>query len=170
MAKSLVGPVINIKGMVYGPVEKFGVMFLFARLTDESDFVIEEILPDEPRIIARRQVKGGLERVEIAFAFNSSEARNILSNSQCDILVCWNHDWIGCECEVVELKTQLLSSNHAAVIENKLVGRSHTSDVAGTNPPNTEPVPEEKNEEEEELHRKFNQTIKEIDEKIKDLF
>ncbi|MCP4632456.1 MAG: hypothetical protein GY855_05980 [candidate division Zixibacteria bacterium] len=173
MTKSIVGPVINARRMVYGPVEKYGVMFLFARLLDELGFIIEEIVPVGPRVVARREVKEGLERLEAAFAFNSSEARGDGYLDNCEILVCWQDDWGDCPCEVLELRSQVLGSTPARRAIDRVIGTAHTTDVAGMKKPEASDAPEsteEENESEEELHRKFNKTIKEIDDKIKDLF
>jgi len=169
MAKSVVGQVINTRCMVYAPVEKIGIMFLFARLLDDLGFIIEEIVPKGPRVIARREIKEGLEKVEVAFAFNSSEARGEGYLDNCDLLVCWQDDWGDCPCKSLELRSRLLRNTPAKKAMDKVLGKAHTADVAGTG----KAEPKEETEEEEsdaELHRKFNQTIKEIDEKIKDLF
>ena len=170
MAKSIVGPVINTRGMVYAPVEKTGVMFLFARLLDDLGYIVEEIVAEGPRVVARREIKEGLERIEIAFAFNSSEARAGVSLEGCDLLVCWQDDWGDCPCEVLELRPRLLRSTPAKRAMDRVLGKAHTSDVAGISKSEQKDAMPESDESEAELHRKFNQTIKEIDEKIKDLF
>lgn len=173
MPKSIVGPVINTRGMVYAPVEKTGVMFLFARLLDDLNFIIEEIVPNGPRMIARREIKEGLEKAEVSFAYNSSEARSEGNLDNCDLLVCWQDDWGDCPCEVLELRSRLLQTSPARKAMERVLGTAHTTDVAGSAQPETKESSEEPEEEEEsesELHEKFNQTIKEIDDKIKDLF
>lgn len=172
MAKSIVGPVINTRGMVYAPAEKYGVMFLFARLLDEMGFVIEEIVPNMPRVVARRQIKEGLEKTELAFAFNSSEARGEGYLNGSDILICWQDDWGDCPCEVIELRSRLMKTvSPARRASDKIFGKAHTSDVAGASKSETqESVPVGDEESDEELQKKFNQTIKEIDDKIKNLF
>jgi hypothetical protein len=170
MAKSIVGQVINARGMVYAPTDKYGVMFLFARLLDEIGYIVEEIVPQGPRVIARREIKEGLEKIEIAFAFNSSEARSDNYLDNCDVLVCWQDDWGDCPCEVIELRPRLIRVSPAKRAVDRVLGKAHTTDVAGVNKPESEGEQTEEGDSEAELHRKFNQTIKEIDEKIKDLF
>ena len=71
MAKrSIVGDLINFRGFVYGPVNEMGVVALFAKLSEELGFIIEEVRAEFPDCIARRQVDKGWERVAIEFEFN----------------------------------------------------------------------------------------------------
>ena len=48
----------------------------------------------------------GLIRVRIEFEY---ESRNFLthmhSTSECDLIVCWSHNWLDCPMEVIELKS-----------------------------------------------------------------
>ena len=56
MAKSsIVGELINFRGLVYGPVNEMGVVALFAKVGEELGFIIEEIRAEFPDCIARRQ-------------------------------------------------------------------------------------------------------------------
>jgi hypothetical protein len=44
MAKpSIVGDIINFRGLVYGPVNEMGVVALFAKVCEELGFIIEDI-------------------------------------------------------------------------------------------------------------------------------
>ncbi|GEM_PF-4251669 len=172
MAKSIVGPVINSKRMIYGPSDKLGTMIMFTRILDELGFYIEEIIPENQRMILRRELENGfLEKVETAFTFISSEARRNGYLEGCDLLVCWKDDWGECPVEVLELKPTInirkITSND---MWEKVVGKSHkknnSEDISA---PKTK-TDSESETPEEELRKKFNQTIKEIDERIKDLF
>ncbi len=176
MAKSIVGPVINSRGIIYGPTEKFGVMFIFAKLADDLGFFLEEVNPEGPKAILRREIKNGLERVDSIFAFKSSEANHDDYLSDCDLLVCWNHDWQECPVEVIELRSRFVKTSAARFALDKVVGKTHqsapnTKSLSVSKGKEEKPAPESENPvNRDELQQRFNKTIQEIDEKIKDLF
>jgi hypothetical protein len=103
--RSIVGDAINFRGMVYGPVNEFGVVALFAKLCEEIGFIIEEIRAEYPDCIARRQMKRGWERVAIEFEYRSSNfVRHGHDPDLCDLIVCWEHDWESSPVQVLSLK------------------------------------------------------------------
>jgi hypothetical protein len=103
--RSLVGDVINFRGLVYGPVNEMGVVALFARVCEEIGFIIEEIRAEFPDCIARRQVEKGWERVAIEFEFKSSNFQQHGHDPNgCDLIVCYEHDWETCPVPVLALK------------------------------------------------------------------
>lgn len=105
---SIVGDLINFRGLVYAPVNENGVIFLFGKIADDLNMYIEEIKPGFPDCIARRFVGKGWERIRIEFEFKSSnfvQHQHIVED--CDIIVCWEHDWKNCPLEVIELKTEI---------------------------------------------------------------
>jgi hypothetical protein len=67
--RSIVGDLINFRGFVYGPVNEMGVVALFAKLSEEMGFIIEEVRAAFPDCIARRQIDRGWERVAIEFEY-----------------------------------------------------------------------------------------------------
>lgn len=103
--KSIVGDLINFRGLVYSPINENGVIFLFGKVMDDLNMYIEEIKPGFPDCIGRRFTGKGWEKVNIEFEYKSSNfnAHNHDSN-ECDIIVCWAHDWTDCPLEVLELK------------------------------------------------------------------
>jgi hypothetical protein len=107
-AKSIVGDLINFRGLVYAPVNENGVIFLFGRVADDLNMYIEEIKPGFPDCVGRRFVGKGWERISIEFEFKSS---NFLLHGHdpknCDIIICWEHDWKDCPLEVIELKSEI---------------------------------------------------------------
>ncbi len=106
--KSIVGDLINFRGLVYSPINENGVVFLFGRVIDDLHMYIEEIKPGFPDCVARRFTGKGWERVAIEFEFSSSNFKNHGHNpDDCDIIVCWEHDWKNCPLEVIELKTEM---------------------------------------------------------------
>ncbi len=107
MAKpSIVGDVINFRGLVYGPANEMGVVALFAKVCEEVGFIIEEIRAEFPDCIARRQVDRGWERVSIEFEFKSSNFRRHGHDPDaCDLIICWEHDWETCPVPVMALRS-----------------------------------------------------------------
>ena len=102
---SVVGDVINYRGLVYGPVNEMGVVALFAKISEDLGFIIEEVRAAFPDCIARRQVDRGWERVGIEFELRSSNfERHGHDPGGCDLIVCWDHDWETCPVPVLSLK------------------------------------------------------------------
>jgi hypothetical protein len=103
--RSIVGDLINFRGFVYGPVNEMGVVALFAKLSEEMGFIVEEVRAEFPDCIARRKVDRGWERVAIEFEYKS---RNFQQHGHdpdaCDLIVCWEHDWETCPVPVLALK------------------------------------------------------------------
>lgn len=116
MAKrSIVGDLINFRGFVYGPANEMGVVALFAKLSEEMGFIIEEVRAEFPDCIARRQVDKGWERVAIEFELKSSRFQQHGHDPDaCDLIVCWEHDWEACPVPVLALKPYLADA-HANV-------------------------------------------------------
>jgi predicted transport protein len=106
--KSIVGDPINFRGLSYSPMNENGVIFLFGRVLDDLNMLIEEIKPGCPDCIARRFTGRGWEKIAIEFEFRSknflTHKHNILS---CDIIVCWENDWQDCPIEVIALKDEI---------------------------------------------------------------
>jgi hypothetical protein len=108
--KSIVGDLINFRGLVYAPMNEDGVVFLFGRVADDLHMYIEEIKPGFPDCIARRFTGRGWERVTVEFEFASSNFKaHGHDPKECEIIVCWEHDWKDCPIEVIELKTEIVS-------------------------------------------------------------
>lgn len=102
---SIVGDLINFRGLVYAPLNENGVVFLFGKVMEDLNMYIEEIKPGFPDCIARRFVGKGWKRIRIEFEFKSKNFQNHKHNPNgCDVIVCWEHDWEDCPIEVIELK------------------------------------------------------------------
>jgi len=104
---SIVGDLINFRGLVYAPLNENGVIFLFGKIVEDLNIYIEEIRPGFPDCVARRFTGKGWKRIRIEFEFMS---KNFQSHghdpNECDIIVCWEHEWKNClyNLEVIELK------------------------------------------------------------------
>jgi hypothetical protein len=107
---SIVGDLINFRGMVYSPLNENGVVFLFGKIVEDLNMYIENIKPGYPDCVARRFIGTGWEFVRIEFEYM---AKNFLQHkhdpSKCDIIVCWENDWEDYpkdyELEIIELKS-----------------------------------------------------------------
>jgi hypothetical protein len=103
--KSVVGDLINFRGLVYSPINENGVIFIFGKIIEDLNMYIEEIKTGFPDCIGRRFSGRGWEKVFIEFEFKSSHFEEHGHNpEECDIIVCWEHDWPDCPIEVIELR------------------------------------------------------------------
>jgi hypothetical protein len=88
------------------PVNEAGVLFLFGVLAARLGFVVMRLQNQFPDCEALRRVDEACwQKVRIEFEY---ESRNFVRHrhhaAECDLIVCWNHNWPECPLEVVELK------------------------------------------------------------------
>jgi hypothetical protein len=102
------GPPIDFRGLRHAPINEQGVVFLFGMVAFELGFIVEAVHAAYPDCEAKRRIddKGGRwQRVRIEFEFRS---RSFLAHGhdplKCDLIVCWEHDWVDCPIEVIELR------------------------------------------------------------------
>ena len=105
--RSIMGPPFDSSVLTNAPMNELGVVFLFGMLAAELGFQVESLRSAYPDCEARRQIQPGKwQRVRIEFEF---ESRNFAAHghdpAQCDIIVCWKHNWVSCppHIEVIEL-------------------------------------------------------------------
>jgi hypothetical protein len=109
--------------LICAPVNEMGVVFLFGAMAEQLGFWVLRIQTEYPDCEALRLVsEDRLQLVRIEF---ENESRNFLKHmhlaSECDVLVCWKHNWPECPLEVVELSKLL----------PKLLTQNHTADLRG---------------------------------------
>lgn len=103
--RSIVGDPINFEGLIYGPLNENGVIFLFSKIHDKLGINIEAIQAAYPDAKARRKTTKGWEDIWIEFEYKSSQFKiHKHDPKECDIIVSWEHDWENCPIEVIELK------------------------------------------------------------------
>jgi len=95
--------------MVFAPVNEQGVVYLFGTLSERLGFMVTWIGPEFPDCDAYREVEPGRWKyVLIEFEY---ESKNFLRHGhnpdECDLIVCWEHNWEECPIEVVDLKEAL---------------------------------------------------------------
>ncbi|MCU0916223.1 MAG: hypothetical protein MUC88_16925 [Planctomycetes bacterium] len=106
--RSIVGDLINFRGMVYAPQTESGVLYLFGKVADDLNMYIEELRSEAPDAIVRRFTGKGWERLRTEFEYRSSDFRQSGRDADaCDLIVCWEHDWSTCPLAVIELRDRI---------------------------------------------------------------
>ena len=105
-AGKIFGTPLMTTPLAFGPTNESGVVFLFGMLAERLGFVVTRIqreFPDGEALL--RLDEDQWQHVRIEFEY---ESRNFLKHMHatrdCDVIVCWNHNWPDCPLEVVELK------------------------------------------------------------------
>jgi hypothetical protein len=112
--RSIVGDPINVEGLVYGPLNENGVIFLFSKIQDKlpEPISIEAIQPAFPDAKGRRKTEKGWVDIWIEFEYKSSHYKQHKHPlNECDVIVCWENDWKDCPLEVIELRSVLRQLN-----------------------------------------------------------
>ena len=102
------GPLLNLPGLRHEPSNEDGVIHLFGMMGLKLGFTVLHVQSAFPDCRALREVEPGkLQEVWIEFEFQS---KNFLLHghewSECDLIVCWEHNWPECPLEVVELRRE----------------------------------------------------------------
>ena len=93
--------------MQHAPLNELGVVFLFGMLAKELGYSVEAISAAFPDCEAKRYDKqnGTWERIFIEFEYcSSSFQKHAHDHNQCDLIVCWEHDWKDCPIDVLPLE------------------------------------------------------------------
>jgi hypothetical protein len=105
------GEPLDFRGLRHAPISEQGVVYLFGMVSHELGFLIElvrEAYPDcegKRCVDEKRQI---WERTLIEFEFRSSNFRRHGHDpDECDLIVCWIHDWQDCPLEVIELRSAI---------------------------------------------------------------
>ena len=103
--RPIYGPPITPAGLAHQPVNEAGVPYLFGMLAGRLGYVATHLQAEFPDCEALREVETGRwQRVRIEFEF---ESRNFLTHGHaagdCDLVVCWLHNWPECPLEELEL-------------------------------------------------------------------
>jgi len=106
--------------MSYAPTNEQGVVCLFGAMARELKFKLLRFQAECPDCEAMREVAPGRwQRVRIEFEF---ESRNFLAHGHrpgdCDLIVCWEHNWQNCPVEVIELR-KAISIQQSALSQNQ---------------------------------------------------
>lgn len=104
----------------HSPTNELGVVFLFGVVARELGFMVMRLQAAFPDCEAMHEVEPGRwQRVRIEFEY---ESRNFVTHmhtaEDCDLIVCWSHNWGSCPLDVLELKTLPM----LAGVEQKKIG------------------------------------------------
>lgn len=107
------GPAMIPAAFVHEPINEMGVVFLFGTQAARLGFMVTHVQAEFPDCEAFVEVAPRrLQRIKIEFEL---ESRNFLKHDhrvdECDMIVCWEHNWPGCPLEVVELKSVMENRN-----------------------------------------------------------
>ena len=103
---SIVGDLINFRGLIYSPVNEQGVVYLFSKVAEDLNMYVEEVRTAYPDCVARRFNGKGWEKIYIEFEYLSNNfVQHGHNQEDCDIIVCWENNWKDCPLEILELKT-----------------------------------------------------------------
>jgi hypothetical protein len=107
--------------LICAPVNEMGVVFLFGAVAERLGFWVLRIQTEYPDCEALRLV--GEDRLQLVKIEFEQESRNFLKHmhkaSECDLIVCWKHNWPECPLEVLELKTAL--SNQLSAFSQEML-------------------------------------------------
>src|SRR3990170_1063939 len=131
--KSVVGNIINFRGLIYAPINEQGVVFLFGKIAHEFQMYVELIRTGYPDCIAKRYIgKDRWEEIKIEFEYRSSDfERHKHDPKDVDMIVCWSHDWDKCPktIEVLELKNEIGNFDKIAVETPEKISKSSEYDI-----------------------------------------
>jgi len=89
--KVTVGKPINFRGLVYGPTNEQGVVYLFSLIAEDLNIRVESIQQGYPDCTAIRYAGNKKwERISIEFEYLSSGFDH--DPTKCDLLACWEDD------------------------------------------------------------------------------
>ncbi|HSM76770.1 MAG TPA: hypothetical protein VLT57_04060 [Bryobacteraceae bacterium] len=106
--RPLMGARVSLESPAHEPVNEMGVVFLFGMVAHRLGFVVEALQSGFPDCEAKLEVEPGRwQHVRIEFEYESRKFREHRHDtSQCDMIVCWMHNWPGCPAgiQVLELR------------------------------------------------------------------
>lgn len=114
------GAPLAFRGMASAPVNEMGVVLVFGMVAADIGYAVDAIGTAFPDCAARRLVADGpggvlgadarWEPVRVEFEYRS---RNFFYHGhdadECDVVICWQHDWPDCPLEVLVLEDVVAS-------------------------------------------------------------
>jgi Homing endonuclease associated repeat len=114
--RPLLGAPTGLPAFPYEPVNEMGVMVLFSMLAPQLGFVIESVQSCFPDCQAKIEVEPGRwQHFRIEFEYESLQFKKHGHDpSQCDLIVCWRHNWKNCppNIQVLELSKIVKNLSH----------------------------------------------------------
>jgi hypothetical protein len=108
------GPIYGMPMMTsplaFGPTNEAGVLFLFGMLAERLGLIVTQVqtaFPDCQAMLRLDDNTCQLVKIEVEY-----ESRNFRehghSPKECDMIVCWIHNWPDCPLEVIELRPMVM--------------------------------------------------------------
>lgn len=97
----------SFRGFAYAPRTEQEVVALFGLLLPhlELPICVEEIGTEFPDLIAFRTDGEEAKTIRVEFELQSSNfVQHGHDETGCDLIICWEHDWISCPFEVISLR------------------------------------------------------------------
>src|SRR5262249_11892572 len=98
---------MQLPGLAHEPVNEMGVMILFGMVAQQIGFLVESVQMAFPDCQAKMEVEPGRwQHVRIEFEYESRGFKfHGHDAQQCDVIVCWRHNWKNCppKLQVLEL-------------------------------------------------------------------
>jgi hypothetical protein len=109
--RPLLGAVTPLPGLAHEPVNEMGVILLFGMVARQLGFIVESVHAGFPDCEARMEMQPGRwQRVRIEFEYESRAFKQHNHDAeQCDLIICWRHNWKGCppRLQVLELSRMM---------------------------------------------------------------
>ena len=109
------GPSLVPAALAHGPINEAGVVYLFGMMADKLGFVVTRVQTEFPDCEAMWEIQPDKwQRVRVEFEY---ESKNFLKHfhqaKECDVIVCWIHNWPECPLHVLELKREIVTRSDA---------------------------------------------------------
>ena len=105
------GRTLNFRAFTYAPTCEHDVVQMFGSVAQELGFEIIGNRSAFPDCEARRKLQTQRERYEkclIEYEFSSGDyKKHRHTDVGCDLIVCWQHNWLECPIEVLELESAI---------------------------------------------------------------
>ncbi len=113
--RPLLGAPTGLPSFPYEPVNEMGVMVLFSMMAPQLGFVIESVRAGFPDCEAKIEVEPGRwQHFRIEFEYESRGFRvHGHDPGQCDLIVCWRHNWKKCPPHIQVLELSKLVARFA---------------------------------------------------------
>jgi hypothetical protein len=113
--RPLLGAPMPCPAMAFEPVNEMGVMVLFSMMAHQLGFVIESVQAAFPDCEAKIEVEPGRwQHFRIEFEYKSRGFKQHGHDpNQCDLIVCWRHNWKNCPPNIQVLELSKLVAQFA---------------------------------------------------------
>ncbi|MGD0822922.1 MAG: hypothetical protein ABSA71_19500 [Desulfomonilia bacterium] len=102
---------LGFRAFAFAPTYEAEVVSLFSSVADELGFEIVAQRSAFPDCEARRlidRIRKRYEKCLIEFEFRSSDYKKHRHPLKgCNLIICWEHNWVDCPLEVLELKSEI---------------------------------------------------------------